>query len=101
MSAKGSAAVRRAADIRTPEDAARLVTLYDAPGYLEVQRAQAALWLLGQMDDHMGFDRSDPAEVEREDWCRTICRDAIRESLDKAEQKIRAAVESPSTAEVA
>ena len=32
---------------RTPEEAARLVALYDAPGYLDVQRARAALWLLG------------------------------------------------------
>ena len=71
--------------------AARLVALYDSPGYLDVQRARAALWLLEQIDgDHLTFDSED-----REDWCRSICKDAIAASLEAAEQEITGGVHPP------
>ena len=70
------------------QGAARKIALYDSPGYLDVQRAQAALWLLKQIDgDQLTFDSED-----REEWCRSICKDAIAASLGAAEQKIADAV---------
>jgi hypothetical protein len=77
----------------TTSDAARKVALYNAPGYLDVQRARAALWLLEQIDgDHLTFDSED-----REDWCRSICKDALAASLGAAEQKIADAVNERAT----
>lgn len=89
--ARTTAAPKPAAAMSNQE-AARRVALYRAPGFLDVKRAQAATWLLRQMDGQMGFDRNDPAEMELEDLCRSICHDAIDDSLTKAGAKITAAV---------
>lgn len=85
------AAPKPAAEMSNAE-AARRVALFRAPGFRDLKRAQAATWLLQQMDDHMGFNREDPAEVELEDLCRSICHAALDDSLAKAEQNIISAV---------
>ena len=77
------------------QDAARLIALYDSPGYLDVQRARAALWLLEQIDGgHLTFSHNAMSAELLEDWCRGIVKDAIATSLGAAEQKIVDAVKA-------
>jgi hypothetical protein len=81
---------------RKPEEseAARKIALYDAPGFLEVQRAQAALWLLEQIDgDHLTFSHPTMSAKDLEDWVRGTAKDAIAQALGTAEQQITEAVE--------
>jgi len=75
--------------------AARKIALYDAPGYLDVQRAHAALRLLETIDggDLPGMD-NDTAE-----WFRSIAKGAIAESLAAAEKKITKGVTAMLAAE--
>lgn len=71
----------------SPAKAPRKVALYDSPGDLDIKRAQAALWLLREIDEgQIGVAVEDPDEVEH--WCRSICNDAISSSLAAAERKI-------------
>jgi hypothetical protein len=73
----------------TDEQAARKMALYDAPGFLDVNRARAALWLLEQIDgDHLSFSHDGMGAEDLEDWCRGIAKDAMSESLAAAERKI-------------
>ena len=83
-------------------NAARKVALLDAPAYLDVQRAQAALWLLEKIDgDHLSFyDHGAMSAADLEDWCRGICKDAIRASLAAAETAITDAVMAAPTGPV-
>ena len=77
------------------EKTARKVALYNSPGFLDVNRARAALWLLEKIDgDHLSFyDKGAAMSAEDlEGWVRSIVTDAIGESLTAAEAKIRAAV---------
>jgi hypothetical protein len=54
--------------VRTPQEAAARHSLHAAPGYLDVQRAKAALWLLGEINGgQLGFDVDDPAELDLRD----------------------------------
>ena len=86
------------------EEAARKIALLDAPGFLDVNRARAALWLLEQIDgDHLIFQDRDAmmSADDLEDWCRGIVKNAIDASLTAAEGKIRAAVKIDKPAKVA
>jgi len=74
-------------------EAAAKVALLDAPGYLDVKRAQAALWLLDKLHgDHLPFPHEDQDDIE--DWCRSIVKDAIRDSLTAAETRIADSVKA-------
>ena len=75
-------------------EAARKIALYGAPGFLDVNRARAALWLLEQIDgDHLVFRHADDQITpdDLQDWCRGIAKDAIREALDEATVQIEEA----------
>jgi hypothetical protein len=74
------------------------IALLDAPGFLDISRARAALRLLETIDgDHLppGTDR------DTTEWFRSIAKDAIAASLAAAEQKIAGAVKTGKPAEVA
>lgn len=82
----------------TDEQAARKIALYDSPGYLEVQRAQAALYLLETIDGDCLPTGTDHDTTE---WCRSIAKNAIAESLAAAEKKIAESVKPADTKAVA
>jgi hypothetical protein len=67
----------------------------NAPGFLEIQRARAALWLLEKLDgDHLVFRHADDL-MEPDDlraWTSCIAKDAIRAALDEATVQIEEAV---------
>jgi hypothetical protein len=70
--------------------AAQKIAILDAPGFLEIQRARAALRLLEVVDgDHL----PPGTDSETEAWIRGIAKDTIAENLNTAEKKISAAAE--------
>jgi len=81
----------------TAEQAARKMALHDA-GFLDVNRARAALWLLEQIDGyHLTFSHDAMSAADLEDWVRGIAKDAIAESLAAAEKKIAESVKPAGT----
>jgi hypothetical protein len=75
------------------EAAARKVALLDSPGYLDILRARAGLWLLRQIDgDLLDFGHGEMSAGELEGWTRGIITESIGASLAAAEQKIASAV---------
>jgi hypothetical protein len=74
-------------------DLIHLVALYDAPGFLDINRARAALWLLEQIDGgYLTFSQNAMSAEVLGDWCRGIVKDAISASLAATEEKIAGAV---------
>jgi len=79
---------------KVDEVAARKIALYAAPSFLDVSRAQAALWLLEQIDgDHLTFSHPALSAADLEGWVRGIAKDALARALGTAEQQITEAVE--------
>ena len=83
-------------------EAARTIALYEASGFLDVQRAQAGLWLLEQMDGgHLSFSHPAMSAGDLEDWVRGIAKDAVAASLAAAGKQIAAAATQTDTKAVA
>lgn len=83
---------------RTTDDAAQRLALYQAPGYLEIKRAQAALALLKKIDpDHMNYACPGMTAEDFEDAARSIAEDALASALTAAEQKITDAAKPAAT----
>jgi hypothetical protein len=73
---------------RTTDEAAALVTLYGAPGYPDISKAVAGLWLLERLDGgHLSFDHAAMTAEDLEDWCRSICKDAIAEGPSRPRRR--------------
>jgi hypothetical protein len=93
MKPRRAAKVTSIGPVAPSPEAARKIALYEAPGFLAVERAQAAEWLLRQLDaGYMDFHHRTMSEDALEGWARTIAEDAIREALATAQQEIADAV---------
>jgi hypothetical protein len=71
-------------------EAARKLAIYEWPGYFEIQRAQAAMWLLEQIDnDHLPFCDLETMDADDlEGWVRSIVRDAVTVNQVAVEKKM-------------
>lgn len=99
MSTAKARKVPKAARDTSTDEARATLALLQAPGYLDIKRAQAALALLQKIDpDYMDFQCPRMSAGDFESWARTIAEDAIRESLAAAEQKIAEAAQKPPAA---
>ena len=69
------------------------VALYNAPGFLAIERAKAALALLRKIDPlYMDFTCAGMTEDDFGEWAQSIAEDAIADSLARAEREIADAV---------